>query len=456
MTVTCPHCNQKVEYIENESEICSECGNELKIQPTSAQTEQYNSWDLSDKSKIMADRINADQTFSESDDECPYLRVKYNHNLFFLSNKYSVIKMELTQLDEKLQDILLFVVTDNTRTQVPFHGVLGKGRKFPISIRFNPDEITGSMLLTFYIGCKVNNKFSFFEFSVDHIVYDSKISKTNIVNQISINQSFTSNHASEINYKDAGSIGEALKEMANKDLTINEMIDTLNQRPPDYRVQNLTRTTWTPEKILINGNLYRTTKLKINYNGTSMILLNKPSILFGRDPAQVDLLVHSGGKKLLPTEYPNRTVSRKHAEILYCNDTVKLFDYSSFGTYIDGKKPDTAGILMEPDVTVEFGDIHWQMNIQYCAGQLEHGICKNCSASKVKSVTFTRKDKEPECYLLIWQCCELGRIIHDLANWTIFSRKGYFFIRTPDQKFYHLRPGDTIKSHGKIIEVEHQ
>jgi hypothetical protein len=243
--------------------------------------------------------------------------------------------------------------------------------------------------------------------------------------------------------------------MAEKTLSVNEMIDRLNDLPPKYEVRLLTQTTWRPEDVLIKGNLYPADKLQLEYNGKTIFLLNKPSVKFGRDPQQVDLLVRCGQGRLSPREYPNSTVSRKHAEILYCDDTVKLFDYSSYGTYINGRKPDSAGIPLDLNTTVEFGDIHWKINIQKCNARLPHNICQTCTANRVKSVTFTRQDEEPECYLLIWQCCELGRVIEDLTDWTIFSRNGCFFIRTPEQDFYHLRPGQKIISKDKQIQVKY-
>ena len=77
----CPNCSADVEYIEGDCEICSECGNELKAAETpasantgnlfanidfdnifkrNASTEKVSvdeDWDLSDRSKEIADNI---------------------------------------------------------------------------------------------------------------------------------------------------------------------------------------------------------------------------------------------------------------------------------------------------------------------------------------------------------------------------------------------------------------
>jgi hypothetical protein len=479
MMIKCPNCSAEVEYIEGDCEICSECGSELKTVETPADSGRNlfaninfadifkgkstsdkpctEEWDLSARSREIADNID-DMEFGEAEkSECPHLKVEYNHNLFFLTGSTSVIKLKLTPLNDQLQDLLIFMESErdgsHSRRQIPVREVLKKERAFFLQIPFAPEGTSGRTFLVFYIGCKINGSFAYYQFAVDHKVYDSRQSGSSLCSQITINQEFTSNHAADINYRD--SIGDALKKMAEKTLSVNEMIDRLNDLPPKYRVQLLTKTTWRPEDVLIKGNLYPSDKLLLEYEGNTILLVNKNSVKLGRDPEQVDLLVRCGRGKMGAREYPNSTVSRKHAEILYCEDTVKLFDYSSYGTYINGRKPDNSGIPLELSATVEFGDIHWKMNIQKCNARLPHNICQTCSANKIKSVTFTRTDNEPEYYLLVWQCCELGRVIEDLMDWTIFSRNGCFFIRTPEQDFYHLRPGQTISSKEKQIKVKY-
>lgn len=486
--IKCPNCSAEVEYIEGECEFCCECGGELtpqtqednipepQLQSSSddcakdifsnvdfagifgSKTPKFKSpfdddWDLSAKAARIADDIDPDEPVSSSKSECPHLKVEYNQNLFFITDSKSVIKLKLTPTGNSLQDILIYMEAErdggsHTRRQIPVREVLRKNRDIFLQIPFLPEDTPGRIFLVFYIGCKIDGVFEFYQFSVEHKIYDSKQSGTSLCSQITINQEFTSNHAADINYRD--SIGDALKKMSEKTLSVNEMIDRLNDLPPKYEIRELSRTTWRPEDILIKGNLYPADKLMLNYNGMSIFLINKPSVKFGRDPEQVDLLVRCGRKS---GDIANRTVSRKHAEIVYCDDTVKLFDYSTYGTYINNRKPDSAGVPLDTNALVEFGDIHWKMNIQKCNARLPHNICQLCSANKIKSVTFARTDDELEYYLLIWQCCELGRMIPELADWTIFSRNDCFFIRTPEQDFYHLRPGQSITFRDIKIDV---
>ena len=494
MEIKCPNCSAAAEYIPGECEICCECGSELKPEAAAppvvtpvvtpvkdpAETRRgifdnidfasifgkksttaadADGWDLSARSRAIADNIeDIDFGFDEPDyGECPHLKVEYNRNVFFLTGSSSVINLKITPLNNQLEDLLVFMENDrggnHSRRQIPVREVLKKDRPVVLQLPFNPEETSGRLFLVFYIGCKSNGEFTYYQFFVDHKVYDSKQSGSALCSQITINnlQDINSSGASDIHYRD--SIGDALKKMTDKTLSVNELIDRLNDMPPEYQIQQLTKTTWRPEDVLIKGNLYPADKLLLEYNGFNIYLINKPSVKFGRDSMQCDLLVRS--RSIPPNEYPNSTVSRKHAEIIYCDDTVKLFDYSSYGTYINGRKPDSAGIPLDTGVTLEFGDIHWKMNIQQCSARLPHNICQTCTANKVRSVTFSRMDCEPECYLLIWQCCELGRVIENLTDWTIFSRNGCFFIRTPEQDFYHLRPGQTITSKDNQIKVKY-
>jgi len=453
MVIKCPKCSAEAEYTENDSNFCQECGSPLKI----SEERTASDWDLAERSKEIAEKIDSMEFDLSASSACPHLKVEYNHNLFFLRGSKAIIKLKITPLNNQLQDLLIFMETErdgsHIRRQLPVREVFQSERAFFLQVPFSPEESFGRVFLVFYVGCKINGAFTYYQFSADHKVYDSRQSGGSIFNQLTINQDFAAREAADINYRD--SIGEALKKMAEKNLTVNEMIDRLNDLPPKYKVQQLTKTTWRPEDALIKGNLYPTDKLLLEYNGKTIFLVNKQSVKFGRDPEQVDLLVRNGGGRLSHREYPNSTVSRKHAEILYCDDTVKLFDYSSYGTYINARKPDSAGIPLENNALIEFGDIHWQMNIQKCNARLPHNICQTCSAGKIKSVTFCRKDSEPEYYLLIWQCCELGRIIEELTDWTIFARNGCFFIRTPEQDFYHLRPGQIVRVNDKQINVKY-
>lgn len=491
----CPNCKHSVEYIPGESEICPECGSELKngdAQESRAQPAQNvfagvdfaaifsHSAAAADTEKMLespqADVINARESFGSlsarareiadniedmeiplhSTSECPFVEVEYNRNLFFLSGSESVMKLRITPKTSELKHLLIFMENmrseEQTRRQIPVNEILQMDRTFTLQISYKPQQISGRLSFVFYIGCQTEKGLSYYQFSVEHKVYDPEQAGSTL-SQIVINQNFESKQAADINYHD--NIGDGLRKIADKSLSVHELIDRLSDLPLDYARQILTETTWRPEDVFVQGNIYPTEKLCISWNGYNIFLLGKDNVKFGRSAEQVDLVIRAGGGKLGPRDYPNSTVSRLHAEVLYCSDTVKFFDHSSYGTYINGRKPDGGGIPIPDKAVIEFGDIHCQMNLQHCEMRSSRNICQSCQANKIKSMTFERCDGEKECYLLVWQCCELGRIFPELADWNVFFRNHAFFIRTPEQDFYYLRPGHEIKSNGQKIQVKY-
>lgn len=477
----CPRCKSAVEYIPGESEFCPECGAVLNGESAPAEVgqntlsgvdfsaifsqiaadssaernaESYKS--LSVKSREIAENIESIDIPVCSRSECAYVEVEYNRNIFFVCGAESVIKLRLTPQSNELKHLLIFMENmrseDQTRRQIPVNEILRKDHPFTLQIPYNPQQLSGRISFAFYIGCQTEKGLSYYQFIVDHKVYDPNQSGS-ILKQIVINQTFEARHAADINYRD--NIGDALTKLAGKTLSAHELVDKLNDLPLDYSKQNLTRTVWRPENIFVKGNLYPTEKLCISWNGNNILLLGKENIKFGRTPEETDLLIRAGGGKLGPRDYPNSTVSRVHAEVLYCEDTVKFFDRSTYGTYINGRKPDSAGIPIPDKALIEFGDIHMQMTLQHCEMRSGRNICQTCKANKIKSMTFQRCDEEKECYILVWQCCELGRIFPELADWNVFFRNHSFFIRTPEQDFHYLRPGHSIESNGQKIQVKY-
>ncbi len=486
----CPKCKKTVEYIPDECEICPECGAELVPSPEkeTAKTDVFadvdfpgvfskikdagktgaDDWNLSNRSKEMADKIETKEFEPDEKSECPYLDVEYNRNLFFLSGSEAVMKLRLTPKSRDLRHILIFMETlrsgNNSRRQIPVTEILQNRRSFFIQVPYHPEQVSGRLSFAFYIGCKTERELNYYQFTVEHKVYAPDQSGSSLSRQVIINTNFTAsgagtidtsikaNQAGTVNYRNT--VEEAIRQMG-KEPSVHELIDRLNDLPPVFERKSLTATTWRPEDVLVKGNPQPGEKLLLEWNGFSIFLLGRNCVKFGRDPEKVDLLVRSGGGKIGPREYPNSTVSRFHAEVLYCEDTVKFFDHSSYGTYINGRKPDSAGIPIQDKALIEFGDIHWQMNMQNCEIRSSRNICQSCVANKIKSMTFKRTDEEKECYLLVWQCCELGLVFEELSDWNVFFRNGSFFIRTPDQDFYYLRSGQTIESKGQKVQVKY-
>lgn len=488
----CPNCKKSVEYIPGTSEFCSECGADLQAAAEEIRTTRSrrsddigwndllavcgrekasasareasqlprDDWDLSAVSKKMADILEtADDDFfiPEAQSSAAPLKLEYNRNIFFISGSQSVIKLRITPVDHHLNNILVFMVSqrdgDLFRRQIPVTEMLQPGKTFSLSIPFNPEKCSGNISITFYVGCQSGHTVKYYQFTVEHVVYDPHQSSAALSSQIVINQRFDAQQAADINYRD--NLGDAVRELAGKNLTANELISRLNDLPPIFQMQTLAESTWRPEDILVHGDLYHSDKLMLEWNGFSILLLARQQLVLGRNSDSSDLIIRTGGGKLSPQDYPNRTVSRKHAELIYKHDHVELFDHSSYGTYVNGQLPGDEGITLPETALVEFGDIHWELTLQKCGFRSARNICQTCRCDKIKSAVFKRKDQEKECYLIVWQCCELGRIFEQLADWDIFYRNNAFFIRTPEQDFFYLRPGHSIESCNQKINVKY-
>jgi hypothetical protein len=269
-------------------------------------------------------------------------------------------------------------------------------------------------------------------------VYDPSLPTAQIANQVKME--INASGAADVNVKDA------LSNICKSDPTAHELIHKLNQLTPDFVRQELLPTNWRPEKISNSG---MADKLMLIWKDMRILLCSKNEIVFGRDPVKSDIPVRGSD----PEE--NRTVSRVHGVVAYAGDTVRFTNRSTNGTWINERKVDADGIQLPDNSLVEFGDIKWSMNIQRCHRRGSENICQSCCANKVRSVSVTRHDSARECYLLIWQCCDLGIVIPELAGWDIFTREGAFFIRTPDGELANLRPGVTVKSQGTAIDVKY-
>ena len=458
MQTTCPSCKTVIAE-EDAGAFCPECGFDLSsaatpaaetIFPPSADCNFEKSFatpqgvrtisgNLTGIGQKMAEEIDQLDVTTNVASECKTLEVAYNRNLFFLCGAESIMKLRLKPLSSDLQHLVLFMEVSRSgqtsRRQIQTNGLLKQGREFSLSIPFNPEETRGRLFISFYIGCKVGkNDIEYYEFSVEHQVYDDHQDSRAL--SITINQDIKASHAADVNNR---IVSEELTKMAGQNMTVNAMIDRLNNLRPDFVPQYLTKTTWRPG--LGSGLQYFSDRLLLEYKDKKIYLLSKSGISIGRSPNADFPLLHP-------------TVSKNHADIFYDEKQVKLQDHSSYGTYINGNKKQSTEAMLDDNALVEFGDVCMKTQIQKCRGRLQHNICQTCNAPRVKSMTLARQD-QPEYYLCVWECCELGRVIEELSDWTVFFRQGSFLIRTPSQDFYFLRPGKTFEAKGCKISVKY-
>lgn len=480
MIVKCPHCSADAEYVHGESEICPECGTELKPPETSEKNSLFPGLDMSELlSKVAnADReINprtgddslaerskrlAEELESESDRASsrtnPYLELEYNRNLFFVRGMSSVMRLRLIPRSNLLRGILLFMETQGPkstriRREIPVTELLQNGVPVEVRLSYFPEEVSGRVAFDFYVGCSLETETKYYQFSVEHKIYDPDQNSATM-GQIIINQDIKASEAGEIKFHD--SIGDVIRDMRERTPSVYELVDRLNDLPPSFVRQELRSTTWRPETVLIGGHPYQGDRMLIEWKDKRLLLFGKKHLKLGRSPDLCDLIVRTTADgRLGPQDYPNNTVSRIHAEIQYNGDSVRIFDKSTYGLYVNGLRPDETGIQIPDDATVEFGDINMQFNLQRCQMRQSNMICQTCVSNRIKSMTMNYSRHESTCYLLIWECCELGRVFPELADWTVFFRDNAFFIRTPEQVFYYLRPGNAFTINQQTIKINY-
>ncbi len=476
MLVKCPHCGADAEYIHGESDMCPECGAELKppekkdlfsgldmsellskvANADRAINSQTGSDSLADRSKRLAEELESDSGQPDSHSN-PFLEIEYNRNLFFVRGSSSVMRLRLTPRSNLLRSVILFMETESSggkriRREIPVTELLQNGVPVEVRLSYCPEEVSGRMAFDFYLGCNLEAETKYYQFSAEHKIYDPEQSSASVGQQIIINQEIKASEAGDVNYRD--NIGDAIRDMSSRAPTVYELIDRLNDLPPVFVRQELRSTTWRPEEALIGGHPYPGDGMVLEWKDKRLLLFGKKHLKLGRSPELCDMVVRTtAGGRIGPQDYPNNTVSRVHAEIQYNGDSVRIFDRSTYGLFINGLRPDEAGMPIPESATAEFGDIYMQMNLQYCRMRQSHTICQTCVANRIKSMTLTYKGHESEYCLLVWVCCELGRVIPELADWTVFFRNNSFFIRTPEQNFYYLRPGSAFTINQNTIKV---
>ena len=200
---------------------------------------------------------------------------------------------------------------------------------------------------------------------------------------------------------------------------------------------------------MIHGSRFKGNKLRLKWKDHSLVLLGMKSMKLGRNRKIVDLVVKGSDKD------QSLTVSKHHVTISSEQSCVYLSDESSFGTWLNGKKltKNEREELTQEDCIVQFGDVRWNMHMQLCEPFCKN-VCRSCSRDKAKCLTFDRNDGVKEKYLMICQCCDLGRVLPELEKWDIFFRDDSFFIRDPHGDFFHLSPGSPVEASGQKIDVQ--
>ncbi|MBQ9753261.1 MAG: FHA domain-containing protein [Lentisphaeria bacterium] len=369
-----------------------------------------------------------------------------------MKNAPSALRIKLTPLKEELHNVTLMISykdSDGHKNfqQIPVEHSLVPDKAVPITWDYIPREITGQVTLDFYVGCYLTHEVNFYRFSTTLPVFDPSGSRDDFRKVI---MNFNASDVADFNFY--GDVKKELDSLAGK--TPNDLIAELHAKPACFVKQDLRRISHDPNitKLIEDSGIYPeiTDKLLLKWKDFKIFLLAAKDIKVGRAAELCDLVVR---KKGVPVDVkPNRTVSRVHGIVHYLGDHVAFEDKSSYGSWINNQRVEKK-MTFPAAGKIEFGDIHWKMNLQYCNGASLHPMCGFCPRKKIKSLTFTRCDGDKELYFFIWQGCDLGKVIPELAGWKVYHRDNTFIISDPNDKIDFLRPGVTLDRKGQKIEV---
>ncbi len=455
----CPKCGK-----ENEegSRFCEDCRAVLVSPkapeaaappPSTAEPPADGKWNLETEAEnLYADSRQRQSAFSGEGNvhsRCPHLRVEYAMNRFLLAGAQMPLEIRITIEQREVRQVLLwFAASVGGRSEL--HPIptdeLAFGQAVPLVIPYylGDTNISGMLMAKFYFGCILPDRIKFYQMDVRHTIYAKGQSAQSIIATISA---------------DGGSVVDMgnLKSLASGASNGDALLERANREPARFQVMPLKETVWRPERHFIAGKTFESASLTLEYKGRKIHICGKPTVKIGRKPELNDLVIVDWVNACRETDYPNNTISRQHAQIHFCGDSVNIIDTSSYGTFINGLKPDfagNAGIELPDDAEIRLGDIALNMEIQRCEQKPEQPICKNCLGGKVKSMILTRQDRLPEDYLLVWQCCELGYLFRELEGVAVYRRNDGFLMRTAPGEFRHLVPGSTISFRDQTIEVK--
>lgn len=399
---------------------------------------QNQGWDLAARSREIAESFShRGSSTPPQDPGNPYIKVEYRKNIFFLAGMQVPFELRITILDPAVKKVSGWFSPQtlgekNTLYEIPVESRLSTGSAMELFIPYlPPDTLSGMIPFHFYFACQIDGENKFYHMVNRHQVYPRNASSESVINNISITAS------------EAGSISSNIKDLLQSRAarSAEDLLDSLNKMSSSFTVEKLEETLWRPENTIAQGRPFQCEKLTMMIKNHHYQIVGKKNVKLGRLPDQNDIAIVDMIQADDLKSYPNSTISRQHAEIHYCGDTVNLFDKSTYGTYINSSKPTDKGIPIPNEAIMEFGDIHWNMEMQHCEICPEAPLCKCCPAEKIKSICFTRRDNVPESYLLVWECCELGYLHSEFSGMTVIRRNGEFILKMPDGKYYHMAPG---------------
>ncbi len=418
---------------------------------------RYESNGLSQQDKSLETAYVINEIPKEGTSACNCLRIEYNYNRFSIEGAQNNLQFRLTPLAEnqrgdigfRLRQVRIFCwivknIDKEDYREVSMLNNLKLTENNTIDFTITINEKAGFYTLVFRVECITDDGKSYYMFQQrDHLVYEKEQPSTP---SAPINVYASGQHAADVRVN-----VEAIK---YKSRTTNDFLQMLNTLPPAFGVKQLYECN---SEEVPNNSLNKEERLLLQINGYSLFIIGKTTVKLGRDKSLNDLQVRIPGLPLW--ERPNRAVSSMHGVLSIIGNVLTYKDTSTYGTKLNGGEWIPGGCWTLPincQSILEFGNIPLVFNPSSCIRKEDDEICMCCNLPQgcICSVALRRQDNVPESYLIVPYCCDLGKVLPELAGWILYRRNGCFGIRTPDGESHPLRIGGKITFAGLNMIVD--
>ena len=235
------------------------------------------------------------------------------------------------------------------------------------------------------------------------------------------------------------------------------------------------RREWTPIAIFDDNEVVdlppqptaaRTDRVVLDIGRARLHFFANRTVKFGRKRETNDFVLRPSAGASETETLPYRKVSREHCLFEHSGANVLVTDGSrneagivqpsSCGTFWNNEQ--LRGPLELPAGTqgvVSFGGIYYgdnlSLDLKACSPSKACASCPHantgwCGEGRHPSVMLTRRDGQPETFVGLWSCFDLGEADPSYAGVVIFRKEGAFAYRTATGHTDWLTPGTTIQT----------
>ncbi len=480
----CPHCHK--ELGDDPGSFCDFCGKSLKVETAVntpvAETAPQEVTMLDMAEDVASQNVKSEASPSEQlilnnqagsarrpfnlnamadgllqGDDVPqdvanrWFSVWYATNRFLLAGGQMLLDLKVKINDPSVRNMricLMTVVGEKTQLKKVVCDELSNGGEAELSVSFylENERINGLALLKFFFMFDTADGQKSYRMDVRAKIYARGQSVQSIVMNLQA---------------EGGSVNDLSGIHSLEGICRNgdELLEHANAEAPQFTALKTMEITHIPENVMVFMSSYVCDMLTMEWKGRQYHLCGKTEVSFGRKWEMNDFSLVDWMNTQSEKDEFNRHTSKRHAQFHWCGDAVNLIDLSSNGTYVNGVLPETGGaggICLPDQATLKMGNFKLDMSIQKCGSTRGFSFCDGCSASHVRAVTLIRHDKVPECFALVWECCDLGGIgmAEGRGGVVVYRRNGGFFCRLPDGRTEAMVPDLELPFGGDVIRIK--